>query len=386
MSNEKQAELAKRFAEQTNDLKNHVQKRSLDTDEALKFYIKETGSVTAGIDALLYSDAKFRADFNNLPENRKNPLMQVGYDVTATLAKDEIYAEGKRTYERSLDTASNAGGANIIQTSLADTIIFKSEELGQILSLVQKDTIPFGDIEYPRITAKAVAAPIDESTTAWTNMTATTYEVATNGLTKVKYTPRDFGLLAVYTKRLLSKVSPSAIAFFRNYEAQGITRGLEQQILRGSGSGVNYQGILGIATSVPFDTDAYVTLNNATGILGASDTNNLAAVMSRKTWARIKQLRVANDYAISRAIDPVEMMIDDIPVIISNNINASEATSGNVIIGDFNHYLVVNTGTLETLEDPYSNASTRQVNVYHTQQVDMGALIPASFAIFTVTY
>jgi HK97 family phage major capsid protein len=386
-----QEQLARMFVDNAKDYKKHVQSRSMTLDEELNFYIKEMGAekgagVAAAVDALLYNNPEFRAKFNSLPENRKNPLLQVSYDVTASVANDEKYFEGQRKYERTLDTASNPGGSNLVQTALADTIIHKMEEIGQIISLIQKDTVPYGDKEYPRLTAKAEGVFIDENSTASTAITANTYEVATDGITKVKYTPRDFVLRATYTKRLLNKVSPASVSFFRQYEAQGLTRGIERQILRGNATGQNAQGIAGIATVVAVNGDEYLTFNDATGILGASDTDNIVAVMSRKTWARFKQLRVANDYFISGAIDPKGKMVDDIPIIISNNINASEATTGTVILGDFNHYLMLTSGGLETLEDPYSEAANRRHNVFHSMQIDLGALIPASFATFNVTY
>lgn len=375
------------FVEQASEYRTHVQKKSLDLDKEVEFYRKETGNDYAAVDLLLYNNAEFRAQFNALPENLKDQNLRVAYDVTAKVAEDQEYFDRQAKFERAapMDTASNPGGLNLIQTSLADTIIHKSEQLGQIIGLVAKDVIPYGDKEYPRITAKAEGQFVDENTTAWTDIVATTYEVSTNGITKVKHSPRDFGIYASYTARLLQKVSPASIRFFRDYEAAGLTRGIERQILRGDASGVNAQGILGIATAVTAAANAYLTFNKAVGVLAAADTENIVAVMHRKTWQEFKALRVINS-AYRDAIDPVKLSIDDIPVVLSNNTDASVASAGNVLLGDFSHYLYTRTGNLETLEDKYTNASTRKVNVYHTMQIDLGALIPASFATFAVTF
>jgi HK97 family phage major capsid protein len=383
-----QEQLARMFVEQQRELTKHAEKKSYGLDQQLDFFVRETKDIHTALDVLLYSNASMRAAFNALPENKKNSNLRVAYDVTAQVAEDSEYFERQAKFERAapLDTASNPGGLNVIQTSLADTIIHKMEELGQIISLVAKDEIPYGDKEYPKMSAKAEGQFIDESTTAYTDIVATTYEDATNGLTKVKLTPRDFGILASYTQRLLKKVSPRTLQFFRDYEANGMRRGIERQILRGSGSGQNATGIVNVATAVSAAGNSYLTFNNAVGILGAADTENIVAVMGRKTWQEFKKLRAINS-AYRDAIKVAgTLSIDDIPVIISNNADASVATSGNVILGDFNHFMMATQGTLTTLEDPYTNASTRKVNVYHTMQLDLGVLVAESFATFAVTF
>lgn len=382
-----QEDLAKLFVEQARDLTAYSESKSLDLDKQLDTYAREVGNTYAALDVLLYSNPALRAQYNSMPEQRANPSLQVSYDATATHAGDDQYFDGKRKFERAapLDTASNPGGANIIQTSLADTILVKAEETGQVMALLGKDTIPYGDKEYPKITAKAVAAFIDENTTSYTDQSATTYELATHGLTKVKYTPRDFGLAMGYTNRLLKKVTPATIAFFRNYEAKGFARGIEQQALRGAGTGQDATGIVGVATSVTFATNAYITFCNALGVLAAADTENIQAVMHRKTWQEFKKLRIINP-AYKDVIDPVSMKIDDIQVVLSNNNDASVATVGTVNLGDFSHYLLATGSGLDTIEDKYSGAANRKTTVYHTMQIDMGALIAASFATFTLTF
>lgn len=374
------------FVDQAKDYKEHVKSRSMSVDTELEFYAKEMDSINAAVDVLMYNNAAFRAKYNTLVAS-EGPRAQVSYDVTAKVGNDSGYFDDVKKFERAapLDTASNPGGANIIQTSLADTILYKMEKIGQILAAVAKDQVSYGDKEYPKMSAKAVGEFIDENTTGFTDIVPNSYEVATNGLTKVKFTPRDYGILASYSQRLLRKVTPATIKFFRDYEANALTRGIEQQILRGDGTGQNATGITGIATAVTFNGNAYLTFCDAVGILGAADTDNIQAVMHRKTWQEFKKLRVVNA-AYRDSIDPKAMKIDDIPVIISNNADASVATQGSIILGDMSHYMYVAQSGIETIEDKYTNAATRKVNMYHTMSIDLGALIASSFATFPITF
>ena len=381
-----QETLAKIFVGQSRSRGDYAQKKRMNVQEEYESYLEATGGNPAiASDMLLYNNAAFRAKFNRLPENRENVDLQVHYDLTANLAKDKRYFEDSERYEkRQLVTTSDPGGLNVIQTSLSDTIVVKSERLGQILQLVAKDEIPDGDKEYPTFENKAVGAFVDEITTPTTDQ-STVYEDATKGLKKVKYTPRDFQLRMKYSQRILKKVTPRTLAFYRQIEAEGMTRGLEQQILRGDGTGQNATGVNSVATSVTFNGNAYLTFNDAVGVLAAADTENIAAVMHRKTWQEMKKLRVLNQ-AYRDAIKVDTPMIDDIPVIISNNNDASVATTGIVNIGDFRHYLVTQQGGLDTIEDKFTEAANRIVNIYHALQVDMGALLASSFATFSITF
>ena len=372
------------FADTVQSVRTYAGNKTDNLEAQFKTALSETeGDVTRALDILLYSNPSLRAEYNR---NYAEKGQEIGYDLLARELDDKEYMAGTLAYEnRALDTASNPGGANIIQTTLSDTILYKAEQLGQIIAILGKDDIPYGDKEYPRITAKAVATFIDEDTTGWTDLSATTYEAATTGLTKVKHTPRDFGLKMTYTNRMLEKVTPATIAFFRKYEAEGLARGIEQQALRGNGAGQNATGIVAIATSIAFNGNAYLTLNDAVGTLSTTDTENIKAVMHRKTWQEFKKLRVVS-MAYRDGINTVTPMIDDIPVILSNNADASVATVGNVIVGDFEHYLYTKTGGIKTLVDVYTNAGTRQTNVYDTMLIDLGAWQPNSFATFTVTF
>jgi HK97 family phage major capsid protein len=284
-----------------------------------------------------------------------------------------------------LDTESDPGGSNLVQTALADTILVKAEKTGQILALLSKDTIPYGNKEYPKYNAKTVGQFIDESTSAYTDVVPNSFEDGTDGLDKVLFTPRDFGITASYTNRILKKVTPASIRFFREQEAKMITRGLERQALRGDGTGQNATGVVEVASSVSAAGNIYLTFNDAIGTLAANDTENIVAVMHRKTWQEFKNLRVINE-SYRASIDPKSLKIDDIQVILSNNTDSSVATTGNVLLGDFSHYMMTKQGTMETIEDPYSNATTRKVNVTHTMLVDMGAMFSNSFAKFSVTF
>jgi len=377
-------DLNEMFARNLANVRNYDANKVDSLEKQYEVALEETqGNVMRALDLLLYNNANLRADYNR---NYAEKGQEVGYDVMARQIGDKEYMKGALEYEnRALDTASNPGGANIIQTTLADTILYKAEKLGQIIAILGKDEIPYGDKEYPTIVAKPTAGFIDEATTGWTDLSSTTYKAATYGLLKVKHTPRDFGLKMTYTNRMLKKVTPATIAFFRNYEAGGLARGIEQQSLRGDGTGQNATGIVAIATSVTWNGNAYLTFNDAVGVLSTTDTEDIKAVMHRKTWQEFKKLRVIN-LAYRDSINAVTPMVDDIPVIISNNADASVATVGNVIIGDFSHYLYTKTGGVETLVDQYTNAGTRQTNIFNTMLIDLGAWQPNSFATFTVTF
>ena len=145
-----QETLAKIFVGQSRSRGDYAQKKRMNVQEEYESYLEATGGNPAiASDMLLYNNAAFRAKFNRLPENRENVDLQVHYDLTANLAKDKRYFEDSERYEkRQLVTTSDPGGLNVIQTSLSDTIVVKSERLGQILQLVAKDEMVRESIDY----------------------------------------------------------------------------------------------------------------------------------------------------------------------------------------------------------------------------------------------
>lgn len=365
-------------------------KKKLDLSEQLRSHLADnSGQLMGALDALYFQNPELVLGWNKL--NRSNPEQQLNYtgiaaeilDSDSASTAEKQAAEHYRSFTRQLDTASDPGGANIIPTTLADVLTYRVESAGQVLSRVLKVNVPDGNYEHPKFN-KLMLAEFKAETSSFTDA-ATLYEDGTDGIAKVSYILKDFGLRLNLTQRLIEKTTPGILNSLIDYVATSIARGSDSQILTGSGAGVNATGMIQNATSATVGGDILDTFANAVAAL--SDVNvlreNQVAFMNGATEAMFIKLRATNE-SYRDLINPVNRTIQGVPYVVSNLIKTSGGAA-TLVIGDPKHYVWAQNGDLKQLDDPYSNSSSLQHQYVFYTFAEGKPLYNDSFAKFSVT-
>jgi len=286
---------------------------------------------------------------------------------------------------RNLDTASNPGGANVMQTSLVEVIFHRATEIDAIYPLVQKAN--FGadkTLEFPVFDRQIRATFITENSNV-SSEAHTEFETATTGLTKRDLTQKTFAVDLKMSYLMKKSTSPTLLRQIINIVADGIARGRESQILNGAG-GTNATGLILNAVTATAGADALETLTNGIGQLGGNNVKirNLTIAMNSQAYAKFAALRAFNQPTYSLIGGFGNPSIQDVKVVITNEL-LTTAGSTTVVLGDFEHYVWAQTSNGELLENnPANNANLENRMVFATT-ADGEPLFDNSFAKFTLT-
>lgn len=376
---ENQERLAKNFVEQARSLKDE---KSADALTEFKRILEKTGDHLTALDTFLYLNPSFRAEYNALQDNSK---YQIDYSVTAAKASKREFkryrAESEMFSRGSITTADAPGIANTLEITVAQSIMYRAENYGQVMPLLAKINIPFGDYDEPFYNKYSLAGYITEAGTV--PDIQTDLNDATNGLKKTRWTPRDFALGLEQSFRSVKKLSPSILNEIFNFVSIALTSGMEYQALSGPGTGQNDSGIITVATAVPFSGNAYLTLIDANSLVGSKNVRKKVAFMNDRAWGEFMKLAVVN-MAYNGVINVDKKTVNGIPVIVvPESAIPTVANVTSVVIGDPNHYLIATCGELSEyqLDTPKTlNRST----VYHVLR-DGKARFADSFAKFSIT-
>lgn len=380
-----QISLAKEFTRQVKSISAGAQESNMTDLELLSRCIEQTGDAVAGLDTFLYLRADYRAQINALNSDERT---HIDYSITAIRAGEDQFvryvqnAKGhNRDNARGTSLTSEAPGlANTVDVTVSQSIFRRAENNGLVLPLLAKITVPYGDYAEPYYNKYSIAGYIAENGTI--PDIGDDLIDASNGLKKQTWNPRDFALGLEQSLNSLTKLSPSILNEIFNLVAEGLTRGMEYQAISGPGTGTTDSGIVTVATSITFDTNAYITFINACSNVGSKNVFNKVAVMNERAWGEFKKLRVI-DAAYRDSINTKEKMIDDVKVIVvSESVMPTASNVATVVVGDLSHYLVVTAGGLKQYErtDP---RALKQFTAFHTLR-DGGARMSDSFAKFAL--
>lgn len=379
-----QDELKRAFvenAEKTNTDK--IRNKMISDQEELKTYITVAGgSEMAGLDMFLYNRADYRTALNELLKSDK-PVSYAGFAAKAGTANLKRYNDKQEmTGVRAvITTAQNPGQANTIDVTISQNIMYRAENQGKILPLIDKVNLPFGNYDEPYYNKYSIAGYLTETGTV--PEIDTDLNDATNGIKKNQWVVKDFALGLKQSFRSLQNVSPSVLSQILGYLTDAMTRGMEYQAISGPGTGQTDSGVLTVATSATVGADIYETLQNALATVESVNvaTDRITAVMNAKTWRAFKKLKVINQ-AYREAVGQTN--IEEIPVVVvPETIITTTTGSASVVVGDFKHYLSLTNGAMKTYElaDPMAMVKS---TAYHTVR-NAKARFADSFAKFTVT-
>jgi len=381
-----QEALKQQFVENATKLSSDAkQKRSIDDQTEFAQYLRMAGDPISALDVFLYNRADYRTAMNVLLEERGfKPISYLGFsakhgsDSFRKYVSDEKMAGNTRA---SIYTSDAPGVGNTIDTTVSQSIMYRAENQGKILPLIDKINIPFGNYDEPYYNKYSTAVYLAE------NGTIPTIEGdlndATNGIKKNSWTPRDFANGLKQSFKTLNNLSPSVLTQILSYLSDSLTRGMEYNAISGPGTGVTDSGVITVATSATVGSDIYETFQNALGAVESVNvaTSNITAVMNAKTWRAFKKLKVINQ-AYRDAIGMTN--IEEIPVVVvPETIIATSTGSATVVVGDFKHYLAVTNGSLQKyqLDTP---ENLQRFTAFHILR-DAGARFADSFAKFTVS-
>lgn len=286
---------------------------------------------------------------------------------------------------RNLDTASNPGGANLMQTSLIETIFHRATQIDRIYPLVTKANFTTNQkLDYPVFNRQLRATFIAENANVATNA-QTDFETAVTGITKVTLDQKTFAIDLTLTYQMEKSTSPTLIRQLVELTAKGIARGRESQILNGAG-GANATGLILNATTATAGADALETLTNGVGSIGGVniDFSSMRIAMNMQAYAKFMALRAFNDPSYNLIGDWSTPSIQGIPVIITNEL-LTTAGSTTVVVGDFSHYVWAQTSNAEMLRNNPANAANLESRYVFATTADGKPLFNDSFAKFALT-
>jgi HK97 family phage major capsid protein len=377
---ENQARLAREFVAQTKDLA--VERKNEDALTEFSRYLEATGDHLSALNTFLYLNPKFRAELNAEIADEK---ARIDYCTTAALAGKQEYKRYVREAEKYtravITTADTPGLANTIQTTVAQSIIYRAEAYGQVIPLLAKVNVPYGDYQEPFYNKYSLAGYLTE--------TGTVPDIqpdlndATNGIKSVKWTPRDFALALEQSFRTVKKLSPSILNNIFEFVSIALTSGMEWQALSGPGTGLTDSGMITVATSVTFNTNAYLTFVDACSLIGSKNVRNKVAFCNDRAWGEFMKLAVIN-IAYSSVIDAKNKTINGIKVVVvPESAMPTTANVTSVVVGDPNHYLIATAGELSeyVLDSP---KTLNRITAYHILR-DGRARFADSFAKLSLT-
>lgn len=353
--------------------------------------LKASGNnILATLDTFLYNNPHYRAEINAhglAKYGDKYSRKMLGYATVAAKAGKgafEAYMAGEKAFNRALLTTADApGAANTIQTTVSQNIIFRSENVGNVLPLLTKIEVPFGDYEQPFYNKYAMGGYLAETgTVADFN---TSLSDATDGIKKTKWTPRDFALGLEQSFRSLKKLSPSILANILSLVAEGLTVGMEYQAVSGPGTGNTDAGMLLNATSITTGTDVYEKFINARSEVSSNRVRNVVAFANAKAIGEFHKLKVTNEaYRGIITKTATGLSIDNTEIIeVSETVIPTTAGSTSIVLGDPSHYMVVETGEITEYVDQ-TPKSLNQFTAFVTYR-DGAPIYNDSFSKFTLS-
>ena len=370
-------------AERTNMDK--IQKRSISDKDQINEYMKATGgNEMAALDMFLYNRADYRNELNLIlnPDGIRS-INYSGFAAKAGRTSFNRYLEAEKYSgnRAAITTAQNPGQANTIDITVSQNIAYRAENMGNIMPLIDKVNLPFGNYDEPFYNKYSIAGYLTETGTI--PEMDTDLNDAANGIKKTQWVVKDFALGLKQSFRSLQNVSPSVLAQILGFLTDAMNRGMEFQAVSGPGTGQTDSGVITVATSATVGADIYETFQNALAAVESVNvrTSDITAVMNAKTWRAFKKLKVINQ-AYREAIGQTN--IEEIPVVVvPETIIATTANAATVVLGNFKHYLSLTNGGMQKYELTEPMAITKS-SAYHLVR-NAKARFADSFAKFTVS-
>jgi|GEM_PF-6432683 len=289
------------------------------------------GNILRAMDLMLIHDEDFRNEFNY--EAKKEGKSGVAYPVLAR-GLFEAGQIDETTFKRAsgvMDTITNPGGANFLQTTVADFVAETVQELGLIAKEVNHiDLAGEGNLLIPTFNPKL--------SSTWVANAANFVELTSveGGINGVTLNPQKVGSFINIRPDFLNKLSASRLTFLLKILADAQARAYDLAILNGTGSGVQPTGMnqnsLTVTTDFEVGANAFDTLFNAMSAVSdrragrARDMRIFMNTAAKNEFVKLER-SLSNDRKNILETDPDSMTIGGNKVIITDAILNTNGTA-----------------------------------------------------------
>lgn len=293
------------------------------------------GNLIRALDIMLADDPILRNEWNN--EAQKRNAVLANYPLVAQNIK-ETDPDGYKRAGGIMDTITNPGGANYLQTTVADFVAQTIDRNAVVLPTVTSFDIPAqGDLKIPVINDFQTISPIAEDADA-TNIT-TTLEGNTSSIT---ISPQRMAAQLLLSKLFMTKITGKNIQNVLASLGSIMARSIDRQILLGNGSGLNFVGMAQNATAVTFAGDIYESICNAIAAL-RKGTSQVTIYMNQQAKMEVLKLhrKLQNDRINVVDITNGKLSIATCPVVETDVIDttgSAGARATQIILGYSNQF------------------------------------------------
>lgn len=372
--------VAKDFITQSRDLKAHYESKNEDILTQLRTYNKQAENEVVALDMFLYNNPAFRSALNALrPKDA-----QIGYaDMALRNGDGEFarYVDEDNKYRVATLSTDTPGQGNSLQTTVSQSILYRVDNYEQVVRDVKKLSLPYGNYDATKYNKYALAGYITENNTVPDNTANLTD--ATNGINKVSYEGKEFGVSFLRSYLSEKRISASIINDQMNITSQEMGRGEAFQIISGTGAGLNDNGIINVATATTAGANVIETASNAIANCRTANAFKLKFYMNAKAWNEHEKLSLVN-LSYQNTVNVDNMTLWGVPVeVVSDAVMPTTANVAKVIVGDMDHYLKFTNGGLDNFN--LRDTSNAAMNSMFLMARDGGVLFADSFATYDVT-
>jgi HK97 family phage major capsid protein len=353
------------------------------------------GDFIRSIDLMLIHDEELRNEFNY--EARKQGKSGVAYPILAR----GLFEAGKideKTFQRAagvLDTVTNPGGANFLQTTVANFVAETIDEIGLVAKEVQKfDLKGEGNLQIPTFNPKLKSA-FAANTANYTDL-GSTIEGGTGSIT---LNAQKVGAYTQLRPDFMNKLGAGRLQFILKQLAEAQARAYDDVILNGTGSspiptGMNQNALTG-GTDFAVGSDIFDTLLNAIEAISdrrAGRTSDIRIFMNtsaKQEFVKLERLLSNNRTNILQS-SKGGLTIADYPVIITDVILNTNATApanktSLVTVGYANQYYWGNSKAPQVVSDSSVGFLSETETLRVSGMADGKPAFNNAFAKFTVT-
>lgn len=250
--------------------------------EVLGMALRHTGgNVARSLDALMIADPVFREEFNYLAKKNNPNVRTLDYSYTlgaayqnqlrqlrSAYSDDEVEAmeaeadDIKSQYQRAggvMDTTTNPGGANFLQTTVADFVAETVENLGLVASQVTiHDLENDGNFKIPVYDGFVKSQFVADGA----NFPNLGGQVEAD-LSSITLDPQKVGGYLQAYQSFITKITPGRLQYLLKVLADAQARAYDDAILNGTGTNSQPTGMNLNATTVTAGGDEFETLSLA---------------------------------------------------------------------------------------------------------------------------
>jgi HK97 family phage major capsid protein len=330
---------------------------------------KRQWNLARGLSYLMHTDRELMGEVAYLQSQKrtKNGEQIQGSDLMQRHFERLSKADnnGKDYFNRALDADMDAGGNDLADTLVEDSVIKRVEDESQILRVIRKkSTNGNKDVKFP-LSSNTVKAQYATKSADLVDLSA---DIET-GFSSITIEPEKFGATMFTEGELFVKISASLVSEIMDELRIAYRRGLSDQIFNGNNLAPNATGFGTNATAIGFTTmtETIIKMIAAVGDANRGATNGLSDVFLATnfaggitleaekfvSWQHNQLIDVMAKASKTNAfLNKIDIIYDDMGVITSG---VSPAKLAPLYVGIKNQYLMAEAREPSIMIDPYTD-------------------------------